>query len=460
MSSEPNDGQDRPNVSWDLSHGDLKVSDNRRYLIHTDGEPFFYLGDTAWQLIAGLNREDTSRYFDNRAQKGFTVIQTVLLAEIDGLHAGNAYGHMPLVDLDPARPAVNSTGRDDYWTHADWVIDTAESFGLVIGLLPTWGDKVVKAWGDGPVIFNPSNAYQYGCWLGQRYRHRTNLIWINGGDRSPFGHDCTDTRETWHALARGLRDGDHGRHLITYHPSGGCSSSNWFHNDEWLDFNMNQTSHSCRDNPKSYLDIARDYALQPVKPTLDGEPRYEDHPVCGHRSGMRGWFDDFDVRQAAYWSLFAGGFGFTYGCHDIWQMHTPGRRTHSSPRRYWYDALDLPGACHMTHIRKLMTRYHMLSRIPDQEIILSDPGSGADHVRATRGRDYAMVYIPTGKTVTIQPDRIGGDYFDALWFNPQTGEYQAIGRYKACSQQTFYPPVEPGVRGNDRVLVISRSLVI
>ena len=455
MYADSSTASDGSPVSWDLSHGDLRVSQNGRHLVHVDGEPFFYLGDTAWQLLASLSREETVRYFEDRARKGFTVVQVVALAELNGLRACNAYGHKPLVDLDPTHPAVSKGGGEDYWSHVDWVIDTAQHYGLFVGLLPTWGDKVVKAWGKGPEIFNPDNAYVYGRWLSERYRDRVNLIWINGGDRSPFGHDCIDTREVWRAMARGLRDGDGGRHLITYHPSGGCSSSLWFHQDDWLDFNMLQTSHSCKDNPKSYLDVARDYSCEPAKPTLDGEPRYEDHPVCDHRSGMTGWFDDYDIRQATYWSLFAGGCGITYGCHDIWQMYSPGRQGKNKVRRYWYDALDLPGACQMQHVRSLMTSRDMLSRVPDQELIVSDPGSGADHVRATRGEGYAFVYIPTGRSVTVQLGRVGGDELEASWFDPRTGESQWIGRYKSEVERQFTPPVEPGVRGNDMILVLN-----
>src|SRR5829696_3180637 len=35
----------------------LKVSENRRFLVKEDGSPFFYLGDTAWELFHRLDRE-------------------------------------------------------------------------------------------------------------------------------------------------------------------------------------------------------------------------------------------------------------------------------------------------------------------------------------------------------------------------------------------------------------------
>src|SRR5579871_4511620 len=91
----------------------LKVSENKRFLVTSDGKPFFYVGDTAWELFHRLNREEADRYLEKRAKQGFTVIQAVAIAEFDGLTVPNAYGDVPFDGLDPARPNKN------YWTHVD-----------------------------------------------------------------------------------------------------------------------------------------------------------------------------------------------------------------------------------------------------------------------------------------------------------------------------------------------------
>ena len=70
----------------------LKVSDNRRFLAYEDDRPFFYLGDTAWELFHRSTREEADVYLANRAEKGFTVIQTVALGEFEGVTVKNAYG--------------------------------------------------------------------------------------------------------------------------------------------------------------------------------------------------------------------------------------------------------------------------------------------------------------------------------------------------------------------------------
>jgi len=115
--------------------GDLKVAPNHRFLTYADGKPFFYLGDTAWELFHRLNREEAEEYLENRRAKGFTVIQAVVLAELDGLNTPNANGDKPLIDNDPARP------NEAYFKHVDWIVATANRKGLYIGMLPTWATK-------------------------------------------------------------------------------------------------------------------------------------------------------------------------------------------------------------------------------------------------------------------------------------------------------------------------------
>jgi hypothetical protein len=266
-----------PLTSISLNAGELpnlKVSQNGRFIVTEKGEPFFWLGDTAWQIFHNLNREDVDIYLNDRAKKGFNVIQAVLLAELNGLNISNAYGHKPLINNDPEKPDIKDGPQNDYWDHADYIIKKANSLGIYVGVLPTWGDKWNKKWGAGPEIFNPRNAEVYGEWLGKRYKNY-GVIWILGGDR-PVENDTQ--KEIIRAMARGLRQGDGGTHLITFHPSGGSGSAQYFHNENWLDINMRQNGHVSEYTGR-YDQTLADYNLTPIKPVLDGEPIYEDHPV-------------------------------------------------------------------------------------------------------------------------------------------------------------------------------------
>lgn len=423
----------------------LRVSDNQRFLVTADGRPFFWLGDTAWELFHRLNREEAVDYLEHRARHGFTVVQAVALAELDGLNVPNPYGHKPLLDLDPTRPDVKDGPNNDYWDHVDFIITEANRRGIYIGLLPTWGDKWNKKWGGGPEIFNPANAEAYGAWLGRRYRD-AGVIWILGGDR-PVENDTH--REIIRAMARGLRQGDGGAHLITFHPSGGSGSAQYFHAETWLDFNMRQNGHAPEFTGR-YDKTREDYHRTPPKPVLDGEPIYEDHPIA-FKATEQGHSVAADVRRPLYWNLFSGAFGHTYGHHSVWQMWQPNRSPINHPLLPWRAALDQPGAIQMQHGKHLLLSRPVLTRVPDDSVLVPDrvptsvPGAGRYRFVATRDADggYAMVYAPVGRTFTVRLDVIRGSTIRAWWFNPRDGTATAIGEFPATGTRAFTPP-QPG----------------
>lgn len=423
----------------------LKVSDNRRFLVTEDGRPFFWLGDTAWELFHRLNREEAERYLKNRAERGYTVVQAVALAELDGLNDPNPYGHKPLIENDPARPDVKEGPDNDYWDQVDFIVARANSLGIYVGFLPTWGDKWNKKWGVGPEIFTPENAEVYGEWLGRRYRE-AGIIWILGGDR-PVESDIH--KDITRAMARGLRRGDGGAHLMTFHPTGGNGSAQYFHNDAWLDFNMRQNGHVAEFTGR-YDATRADYDRTPVKPVLDGEPIYEDHPVSFDAKKL-GHSIATDVRRPLYWDLFTGAFGHTYGHHSVWQMWSPGKNPINAPLLPWHEAIDQPGAAQMQHGKHLMLSRPFLTRIPDDSIIVTDrvptsvPGAGRYRFVATRDENgtYAMVYAPAGRPFKVRMDVIKGPQVKAWWFNPRTGQASAIGEFPNTGEREFTPP-DPG----------------
>jgi hypothetical protein len=425
--------------------GQLRVSENKRYLVTADGKPFFWLGDTAWELFHRLTREEAEKYLKNRSEKGFTVIQAVALAELDGLHDPNPYGEIPLENDDPTKP------REAYFQHVDFIINKAAELGLYIGLLPTWGDKVFKdRWGMGPEIFNTENAKTYGRWIGNRYKNKKNVIWIIGGDRNPDEKGIS----IWRAMAAGIAEGVGGQDkaLITFHPQpngledGG--SSKYFHKDEWLDFNMFQTGHCRENNVWDRIQVV--YNRAPIKPVLDGETLYEDHPVCFNAKDL-GISSAYDIRKHAYLDVFAGAFGHTYGCHDVWQMYAPNRTPVNNPHFPWYVAIDLPGAGQMKFLRKLIESRPMLDRVPDQTLIREAMGNN-DRIQATRGKDYIFIYSAQGKPINVNLGKISGKDVNAFWYNPKNGETKDDGRYQNTGQKNFTPPTSG--YGNDWVLVI------
>ncbi len=418
----------------------LTVSENGRFLIFEDGTPFFYLGDTAWELFHRLTIEEAELYLENRRSKGFTVIQAVILAEQDGLNFPNANGDLPLFNNNPLEP------NEAYFQHVDKIIDIAKEKGMFIGLLPTWGDKVeLRSFGIGPIVFNQKNAYEYGKYVGKRYTDQKNIIWIIGGDRN-----CSINYQIFNAMAQGIKDNDP-NHLMTFHPT--QTSSECFHHAKWLDFNTCQSGHGEKFIP-NYDIITHDYMLIPIKPCMDSEPIYEEHPIKW--DPQNGYSNDIDVRRAAYWALFSGAHGHTYGAHSIWQFYTEKRNPVNYPLKPWDESLDLPGAFDMLHLRRLMESRPMISRIPDQSIIKSETGSSKNRIIATRGDGYAFIYIPEQKLITIDLGQNSPDKLTSWWFNPRNGEAILIKEnqyFKNGTQRTFFTPVG----GIDWVLVIDDS---
>ena len=435
-------------ISTTLPAQRLVVHESNRYLATADGQPFFYLADTAWELLHRCNREEVDLYLNTRAKQGFNVVQTVALAELEGLTTPNPYGELPLIDRDPAQP------NEAYFEHVDYVIDRAAELGLHIALLPTWGDKLYKnSWGVGPEVLNPTNAKAFGTWIGRRYADRDNLMWIVGGDRNP--RQGSQDVAVWNAMAAGVLAGagEGGEPLMSYHPQpkedGG--SSTWFHAEDWLDFNMHQTGH-CGATQATYTHIEHDYALSPTKPVLDGEPLYEDHPNCFNAREL-GYSVADDIRRIMYQNVFAGACGQTYGCHDVWQMFTLEREGINGPLRPWPVALDLPMASRAHHLKDLMLSRPYFSRVPDQNMIVNSADE-INRVGATRdetGR-YAMIYLPTGGTVSVDLSNLAAESLTSWWFDPRTGSSSAGPALERAEGVELTAPSTGS--GHDWVLVI------
>lgn len=430
----------------------IEIADNAHFFKRANGDPFFWLGDTAWLLLKKLDREAIAAYFDDRKKKGFNVIQVMVLHTLD---VENVYGSKALIEDQINTPNVIAgdslnTASYDYWDHMAYAIDLAEQKGLYVALVPVWGGNV----NSGKV--SVAQAEEYGRFLGNRFKNN-NIIWLNGGDT--FGDQYT---EVWNALGTSIH-AETPQLLQTFHPRGRQQSSDWFHTASWLDFNMFQSGHRTYDQDDSekgfgednWRYVTVDYNLKPTKPTLDGEPSYEGIPQGLHDTLQPLWNEN-DVRRYAYWSVFAGAAGFTYGHSAIMQFYTEkdGEGAYGN-KMDWQVALQAEGAGQMQYLKQLMLSYPYMNRVPDEDLIVNQ-GERYNYLAATRGADYAMIYTYTGRTIEVHMDKIEGDQVDALWYNPKDGSKQSIGMFKNEGTQVFDPPGEI-YEGNDWVLLLEST---
>ena len=450
MAAEP--GSDDYVPPWE-EHGPVQVTEDGRFFQHEDGTPFFWLADTPW-LLHKLSADELHTYFSDRHDKGFNV--ALLQVVPASLAFKNYYGETPFIDEDMAQP------NEPYWEHVDTMVEVAGQYGIYMGLDAVW-NAVVKGGS-----LSVAGAERYGRWIAERYRAHPNIVWLIGGDS--IAHERLDV---WTTLAQAVRERDPD-HLMTFHPFGRYSSATWFHQADWLDFNMFQSGHRTyaqafeeigteetgvqlptlwkgEDNWKLVLE---DFKLWPPKPTLDGEPSYERVPQGLHDTDQPFWKPK-DVRRYAYWAVFAGACGHSYGNGAVMPMHveSDGPVNGYGVRKYWYEALDDPGARQLQHLKNLVLSRPYYSRIYDPSIVSGDAGWRYDRILTTRGDAYLFAYSYTGRPFSLEMGHISGTRVKVWWYNTRNGNSRAAGTRTNRGVQTFDPPgaIE---EGNDWVLVL------
>ncbi|NDW09697.1 glycoside hydrolase family 140 protein [Dysgonomonas sp. 520] len=439
-------------MPWD--NGKLKVSDNKRFLQHENGKPFFWLGETAWLLPSRSNRDEVDYFMAETGKNGYNVLQISVLHNIPSM---NVYGSWALPNGFDFKN-IDKAGVYNYWQHVDYIVERAQRRGIYIGIVCVWGTPVQQK------QMSVEDARKYGKFLAERYKKYPNIIWLIGGDIR--GDVETDV---WQTLAKTIRGID-SDHLMTFHPRGRTSSVTWFNNEDWLDFNMFQSGHRRYGQRKGDGDypieenteednwrfVERGLAASPLKPILDGEPSYEDIPHGLHDADERRW-QAADVRRYAYWSVFAGSFGHTYGHNSTMQMLRPGYQASFAGKQPWWDAIHDEGCQQMKYVKKLMLAFPFFERIPDQSVISNTNGVQYERVIATRGNDYILVYNYTNRLTEIDMTKISGAKKKAWWYSPANGETTYIGEFDN-GKHTFIHDSGYG-SGNDWVLIITDSKV-
>lgn len=434
----------------------LRISENKRYFVKADGTPFTWIADTVWTMPQRIKWDDAEYFIQKRKSQGFTVLQIVALDPEQDDQMRNPVGIKALQDDDLTKP------EERYFEYLDWILDKAEEYGFYVLLLPVWGQLVVgDDWMGGiyAKTVTEENAFWYGQWIGNRYKNRNNIIWCLGGDRQPI-HKGVDYRNVWRRMAEGLASGVLNKELkyneneeewkdllITYHAchemeTGECSTmSYWTEEENWIQFIMLQSGHGLK--PKNYELVEKEYnrasryGHKKTMPVWDGEPAYEEMPTS---------FPDFTerhgswmVRKRAYWALFAGAFGHTYGHCNVWPSVSE-KQKNSMMSGTWCEALDSEGSGHIKILRDFMESVPLMECVPAQEMICQDEEGVMDaHVQAAIHKDkkFLCAYLPSGGSYTLKVGELlredaasedsrmessKGNSVYGWWFNPRDGK--------------------------------------
>lgn len=432
----------------------ISISENHRYFVQENGDPFFWLGDTGWLMFNRLDREQIKKYIEDRKAKKFNVIQAMVLHSLD---ATNIYKDSALVKQNVANVVLTEGANPsdstayDFWDHVDYAVKTAEENNIYMAMVPVWGGNIENV--------TEEEAREYAKFLAERYKDNPNVIWLNGGDT--FGNEYTNV---WNAIGATLNEYNPEK-LITFHPRGRHDSSDWFQHANWMDFNMFQSGHRTYaqdDTEKNYGEdnwryVKADYNLKPTKPTLDGEPSYEGIPYGLHDTLQPFWKAP-EIRRYAYWSVFAGAAGFTYGHSAVMQMHRPQDKTGAyGNKKIWTEALNDPGARQMQYVKKLMLDYPYFNRKPDTTLVLNS-GDRYDYLPATTGDGYSMVYTYTGRNIKIDGAELKFKDFRAFWYDPRTGRKNLIKQLPENQDGTYeFNPEGEEKEGNDWILILEKK---
>lgn len=432
----------------------LRADPSGHFLVTEGGKPFVWQGDTLWGALS-LGPADIDHYLEIRKAQGFNVIQMMA-------HRNDYAGNPPFAQTNPVRL------HEAHWAYIDSIVAKAAARNMYVCLFLMWGQNADTLFPD-----PHNNNYQYGKLVGQRYATNNAVIFAGSGEyhkivAPPDDWRVVPTPEQVTLIARigeGLEAGHGGKRLNTMHPNAGGakhatgSSSQHFHASPWLDFNMIQTWGDIFAVRSVISQVNADYRKTPARPTLNGEPGYEDRHL--HNKQKDGIIDAWHCRVEAYWALFSGAFGHTYGNSFVYFASPTGKT-----------ALHSTAAEQMRHWRKLLESRPVLIREPCMNLITSSPGSipgsalrePGDYRLATRAADgsYALVYSTRGLDFTVDMSRISGSQAHAWWYNPRDGKCYddsgnaatgPFGAFETSGVRTFDPPGETG-KDKDWVLIL------
>ena len=416
----------------------LRISENGRYFVKPDGSRFIWLADTAWTLPAKLSWDDVLYYMKTRKEQGFTVLQMVVLDPEFNADMKNPCGIPALQEEDLLKP------NEAYFSYVDWVLDQAESFGFYVLLLPVWGELVVGwDWGGNThrKLVTQENAGCYGRWLGNRLKHRNNILWCLGGDRMPVCRG-EDYRPVWRSLAEGLSEGLTGRKLrydqdreewkkllFTYHAcheqeTGLCSTfSYWTQEEAWISFIMLQSGHGAF--KKNYDLIREERERTPAYPVWDGEPAYELMPKTWPVEDLDSFHDSYIVRKRAYWALLSGAFGHTYGHASVWHCASE-KDKNVICKKTWAEAIQSEGSFQMKILRDFMEAFCLPSFHPCQERLLRQSAEEDvldlhEQAACSEEEQQMLVYFAGVSEEIIDVKGLFDGKICGAWFNPADG---------------------------------------
>ena len=404
----------------------LKIDSSKRFLVRADGSPFVWIGDTFW-LFSKLTRQQRIKLLDDRRGKGYNVVMI-------RVGMGNEKVNEPIGFRDNLEPI------ESHFQEIDHLVAEANQRGMYVAIATGWWQIIQD--------YDAEALYKFGKFIGDRYKDNDNVIWLSAGESGGHHRKNKLAFNRVKSLVQGIRDGDTGNKLLTIHADfqRGTSFSQM---NTLVDFNNWQTSQWCcpEDLPRKdefhwtvWEAIVYDYEQFPTKPTLDIEAWYENTNLGGGTPAT-----SYNVRRRAYFSIFAGGFGHSYGGSGVWDAMSD-----------FEQALELEGATHIGYLSQLLHALgsDFLKLRPNQSMIINGQSNDYDrHIQATSANDgsYALVYTAGAREFSLDLCSLKEESISVVWFNPRTKELSDRSMVTRDTEVNF---ITPGT--GDWVLVLGR----
>jgi uncharacterized protein DUF4038/collagenase-like protein with putative collagen-binding domain len=420
----------------------LQASANKRYLVDQNNQPVFLVGDSPHTMFANLTVSQAATYMANRASYGVNVLWVEILC---GSYIPNCRADLSTQDgiVPFSTPGDISTPNPAFFSRIDQMVATAAQYGITI-LMDTW-----ETGAEMPLLRSNGNtkAFNYGVYLGNRYKDSPNLIWITGNDFQTYT-DSTDNTLIKNIM-QGIASVD-SNHLQTDQLNYTVSGS---HDDSLLlPFTTLAAAYTYA---PTYAEIYQEYNASPTLPVFMEEANYEGENNTGSDPST-----NKVLRQQEYWSMLAGALAG--------QMYGSGLVDYFGDG--WQNNLDTPGVVQLRIMKNFFTGRQWWNLIPDQShtVVTSGYGtfssSGAihtnDYVTTARTPDGSLVlsYTPASTTLTVDMTQLSGSVA-ARWFDPSNGTFHSItgSPFSNMGTRNFASPGNNADGVSDWVLVLDAS---
>jgi hypothetical protein len=143
--------------------------------------------------------------------------------------------------------------------------------------------------------------------------------------------------------------------------------------------------------------------------------------------------------------VLSGAAGQVSGDENLWQF-----------ARGWQEAMHGPSASTLPQLRNLLEALPWQTLRPDFEKKLLSSGieSGANAAAAAiaEDRSFALVYLPTARTIQVRMSTLAGPQVRARWFDPRVGSFASVAANLSAQGEHSFDA--PGGGSTDSVLVL------